>query len=159
VARAVGRKAASRTARLGLDGTDEEVSRVEARVWMDVSSEVTTARLPRETLETLVATYGRAYGRLLDLAGKIPDGGERLCSQNPEIVAQLHHAVQDELAVSLQDVLLRRTGIGLSRCQGRDCAESIARRMAELCGWSPRRLAAELDAYRGHVARSQRFRA
>jgi glycerol-3-phosphate dehydrogenase len=159
VARAVGRRSPSRTARLGLDGTDEDVARVEARVWMDVSSELATTRLPRETLETLVATYGRGYSRLLDLAGKIPDGSERLCPQNPEIVAQLHHAVQDELAVSLQDVLLRRTGIGLSRCQGRDCAESIARRMAELCGWSPRRLGAELDAYRGHVARSQRFRA
>jgi hypothetical protein len=30
--------------------------------------------------------------------------------------------------------------------------------MAELCGWSPRRLDAELDAYRQHVSRSQRFR-
>jgi glycerol-3-phosphate dehydrogenase len=158
VTRTVGRKAASRTARLALDGTDEDVSRVEARVLMDVSSELASTRLPRETLETLIATYGRGYGRLLDLAGKIPDGSERLCPSNPDIVAQLHHAVQDELAVSLQDVLLRRTSIGLSRCQGRDCAEAIARRMAELCGWSPRRLAAELDAYRSHVARSQRFR-
>jgi hypothetical protein len=34
-------------------------------------------------------------------------------------VAQLHHAVQEELTVSLQDFLLRRTGIGTSRCQGR----------------------------------------
>jgi glycerol-3-phosphate dehydrogenase len=158
VSRAVGRKTISRTARLGLDGTDEEMSRMEARVWLDVSPEATTTRLPRETLETLIATYGRGYSRLLDLAGKLPDGSERLCPQNPEIVAQLHHAVQDEFAVSLQDVLLRRTGIGTSRCQGRDCAESIGRRMGELCGWNPRRLHAELDAYRGHVARSQRFR-
>jgi glycerol-3-phosphate dehydrogenase len=159
VAHAVGRRAPSRAGRLSLDGTDEDVSGVEARVWMDVSSELVSTRLSRETLEMLVATYGRGYGRLLDLAGKIPDGSERLCSQNPEIVAQLHHAVHEELAVSLQDVLLRRTGIGTSRCQGRDCAESIARRMAELCGWSPRRLGAELEAYRGHLARSQRFRA
>ena len=46
-------------------------------------------------------------------------------------------------------------GIGQSRCQGLDCAESIGRRMAELLGWSPRRLDAELDAYRQHVARSR----
>ena len=65
--------------------------------------------------------------------------------ENPDIVAQLHLAVQDEMAVSLQDVLLRRTGIGTSLCQGRDCAEAIGRRMASLLGWSPRRLAAELD--------------
>jgi glycerol-3-phosphate dehydrogenase len=96
---------------------------------------------------------------VMELAGKVPGGGERLCPSNPDVVAQLYHAVSDELTVSLQDVLLRRTGIGTSRCQGSDCAESIAHRMAPLLGWSARRLDAELDAYRGHVARSHRFRA
>src|SRR5207253_8465311 len=106
----------------------------------------------------LVATYGRAHARVVDLAGKIADGRERLCPQNPEIVAQLHLAVQEEMAVSLQDVLLRRTGIGTSRCQGEDCAEAIGHRMAELLGWTPRRLQAELEAYGAHVARSHKFR-
>jgi len=55
-------------------------------------------------------------------------------------------------------VLLRRTGIGGSRCQGQDCGEAIGRRMAALLGWSSRRLAAELDAWQAHVARSHRFR-
>ena len=88
----------------------------------------------------------------------MPGGADRLCASNPDIVAQLHHAVQEELTVSLQDFLLRRTGIGTSRCQGRDCGEAIARRMAALAGWSARRLEAELEAYQAHVARSQRFR-
>ena len=113
---------------------------------------------PRATLETLVETYGRGLPRVLELAGKLPDGSERLCPNNPEIVAQLHHAVREEMAVSLQDVLLRRTGIGQSRCQGLDCAEAIGRRMAELAGWSPRRLDAELEAYSRHVELSRRFR-
>jgi glycerol-3-phosphate dehydrogenase len=95
---------------------------------------------------------------VIELAGKVPAGTERLCPQNTEIVAQLNHAVHEELTVSLQDFLLRRTGIGLSRCQGLDCAEPIARRMGALLEWTPRRLAAELDAYRAHVARSRRFR-
>jgi glycerol-3-phosphate dehydrogenase len=114
--------------------------------------------LSRETLEALVTTYGRGYRRVVELAGKVPGGAEPLCPQNPEIVAQLHLAVHDEMAVSLQDVLLRRTGIGTSRCQGMDCAEAIGRRMSQLAGWTPRRLQAELDAYHGHVARSRRFR-
>jgi len=158
VMRTLGRRQPSRTARLGLDGSDEEVGKLEARVWMDVSEEMAISGLSRETLQALVETYGRGYGRVLDLARKLPDGTERLCPENPEIVAQLHHAVGDELAVSLQDVLLRRTGIGQSHCQGLDCAESVGTRMAELLGWSPRRLDAELDAYRQHVERSQRFR-
>ena len=158
VLRALGRQAPSRTAGLSLDGAEEEVGRVDARAWLDVSADTAFSGLPKESVETLVATYGRAYGRLVDLAGKVPDGAERLCPSNPEIVAQLHQAVREEMTVSLQDLLLRRTGIGTSACQGRDCAEAIGVRMAELCGWTPRRLAAELEAYQAHVDRSQKFR-
>jgi len=158
VVRLLGRGGPARTARLTLDGADEEVGKVEARVWMDVSEEMAATGLSRGTLRTLVETYGRAYPRVLDLGRKLPDGFERLCPSNPEIVAQLHHAVREEMAVSLQDLLLRRTGIGQSRCQGLDCAEPIAARMAELGGWSKRRLDAELEAYSQHVERSRRFR-
>jgi len=158
VMRTFGRRAPARTDRFTLDGLDEEPGRVEAHTWLDVSAEVASSGLARETLETLVMLYGRAYPRVIDLAGKVPGGADRLCPRNPDIVAQLHLAVQDEMAVSLQDFLLRRTGIGTSRCQGTDCAEPIGRRMGQLLGWTPRRLEAELDAYRAHVARSQRFK-
>jgi glycerol-3-phosphate dehydrogenase len=158
VMRALGRREPSRTGRAMLDGTDEEAGKVEVRAWMDVSEEMAATGLSKGALRMLVETYGRSYPRVLDLARKLPDGYERLCSSNPEIVAQLHHAVREEMAVSLQDVLLRRTGIGQSRCQGLDCAESIAGRMAELAGWSRRRLEAEMTAYSEHVERSRRFR-
>ena len=154
----LGRSQPSRSAALTLDGSDEEAATLEARVSMDVSEEMAASGLSRETLEVLVETYGRGYGRVIELARKLPDGTERLCPRNPEIVAQLHQAVREEMAVSLQDVLLRRTGIGQSLCQGLDCSEAIGSRMAELCGWSPRRLDAELAAYRQHVDRSHRFR-
>jgi glycerol-3-phosphate dehydrogenase len=159
VSRRLGRPAPSRTARLTLDGADEEVGRVEAHTWLDVSADVAASGLPRETLETLVSLYGRNYRRVMELAGKVTGGTERLCPSNPDVVAQLHHAVHEELTVSLQDFLLRRTGIGTSRCQGGDCAEAIGRRLAPLLGWSGRRLDAELEAFGAHVARSQRFRA
>src|SRR6184192_3336254 len=141
VMRSLGRRGESRSERVALDGTDDDASsQAEARAWLDVSGEVAATGLGRDTLETLVSTYGRGWTRVLALAGKVTGGTERLCPSNPDIVAELHHAVQDELAVSLQDVMLRRTGIGTSRCQGQDCAESIGQRMAQLAGWTPRRL-------------------
>jgi len=158
VMRTLGRSGPGRSDRVALDGTDDEVARVEAHAWLDVSGEAAATGLRPETLETLVTTYGRGWSRVIDLAGKVAGGTEALCSSNPDVVAQLHRAVQDEMAVSLQDVLLRRTGIGTSRCQGQDCAESIGQRMAQLLGWTPRRLDAELDAYRAHLDRSHRFR-
>jgi glycerol-3-phosphate dehydrogenase len=158
VMRTLGRSGPGRSDRIALDGTDDEISHVEARAWLDVSGEAAASGLRPETLETLVTTYGRGWSRVIDLAGKVASGTEPLCPSNPDVVAELHRAVQDEMAVSLQDVLLRRTGIGTSRCQGQDCAESIGRRMAQILGWTPRRLDAELDAYRAHVERSQKFR-
>src|SRR5207244_13367069 len=131
VMRTLGPRAPGRTDRFTLDGLDGEAGRVEARTWLDVSAEVASSGLARETLETLVTLYGRAYPSVVDLAGKVPGGTDQLCPQNPDIVAQLHLAVQDELAVSLQDVLLRRTGIGTSLCQGTDCARSEERRVGK----------------------------
>jgi len=69
----------------------------------------------------------------------------RLCPSNPDIVAQLHHALAEEMTVSLQDFLLRRTIIGQSACLGLDCTRLSA------AGWRAgrlvvRRLDAELEA-------------
>jgi len=97
---------------------------------MDVSADMTATGLSRETLQTLVEIYGRAYPRVLDLARKLPDGTARLCPSNPDIVAQLHHALAEEMTVSLQDFLLRRTIIGQSACLG-----SIATRLSA-AGWA-----------------------
>ena len=154
----LGRRARARTAGLTLDGADESAGRVEARAWMDVSAERAATGLARETLERLVETYGRNHVRVLDLARKLPDGSELLCHRNPEIVAQLHYAVAEELTVSLQDFLLRRTGIGQSPCLGLDCALAIAARLADLLGWNARRREAELAAFHDHVNQSRRFR-
>jgi glycerol-3-phosphate dehydrogenase len=155
---ALGRREPSRTATLTLDGLDEETDKIEARAWMDVSADMTATGLSRETLQILVEIYGRAYPRVLDLARKLPDGTARLCPSNPDIVAQLHHALAEEMTVSLQDFLLRRTVIGQSACLGLDCYEAIGRRMGALAGWSSRRLDAELEAYHASVERSLRFR-
>ncbi len=158
VMRRLGRRAESRTAAVTIDGADEEARRLEVHAWLDVSGEMATTGLDRRTLGMLVETYGRSYPKVLDLARKLPDGAEPLCPQNPEIAAQLHYAVSEEMTVSLQDFLLRRTGIGMSRCQGLDCAEGIGRRMKDLLGWGPRRLEAELDSYDAYVKRSHRFK-
>ena len=71
VMRALGRRVPSRTAELTLDGLDDEVGKIEARAWMDVSEEMTATGLSRETLEILVETYGRGFTRVLALLRKL----------------------------------------------------------------------------------------
>ena len=158
VARLTGKGGPSRTARLPLDGSDEEAGALEVRAMLDVTEAVRASGLDPAQVETLVATYGRRAGAVLDLARRLPGGTERLCKGAPEIVAQLHWAVETELTVSLQDFLLRRTGIGTGPCLGLDCAGGIAARMGALLGWSTRRLDAELDAYHAVIRQALRFR-
>jgi glycerol-3-phosphate dehydrogenase len=158
VVRRLGAGGPSQTARRLLDGSDEEAGALEVRAMLDVTEAVRGSGLEPGQVETLVATYGRRAGAVLDLARRIPGGTERLCKSAPEIVAQLHWAVEAELTVSLQDLLLRRTGIGTGPCLGLDCAAAIAARMAALLGWSTRRTDAELDAYHGLIRQALRFR-
>jgi glycerol-3-phosphate dehydrogenase len=158
VARLTGRGGPSRTARLALDGSDEEAGALELRALLDVTEAVRASGLEPGQVEMLVATYGRRAGAVLDLARRLPGGTERLCKSALEIAAQLHWAVDGELTVSLQDFLLRRTGIGTGPCLGLDCAAGIAARMGALLGWSPRRIDAELSAYQAVVRQGLRFR-
>ena len=158
VVRRLRRGGPSLTADIALDGSDEEAGALEARAMLDLTEAVRATGLEPAQLEALVATYGRRVRAVLDLARRLPGGLERICKSAPEIVAQVHWAVETELAVSLQDVLLRRTGIGTGPCLGLDCAVGVAQRMAGLLGWSPRRLEAELEAYQTEVRQGLRFR-
>ena len=158
VVRRVRRGGPSLTADIALDGSDEETGVLEARAMLDLTEAVRATGLEPAQIEALVATYGRRVRAVLDLARRLPGGLERICKSAPEIVAQVNWAVETELAVSLQDVLLRRTGIGTGPCLGLDCAVGVAQRMAGLLGWSPRRLEAELEAYQTEVRQGLRFR-
>jgi glycerol-3-phosphate dehydrogenase len=157
VGRLLGKGAStSVTAEVPLDGGD---GAVEAWTLLDVTETVRASGLEPDQVEMLVATYGRRARGVLDLARRMPGGTERLCKHAPEIAAQVQWAVEAELAVSLQDVLLRRTGLGTGPCLGLDCAEGVGRRLATLLGWSGRRLEAELEAYHAAVRQGLRFRA
>ncbi len=158
VARRLGRGGPSVTAGRMLDGSDEEAGALEVRAQLDVTEAIRASGLEPGQVENLIATYGRRAGAVLDLARRLPGGTERLCKSAPDIVAQLHWAVETELTVSLQDFLLRRTGIGTGACLGLDCAAAVGARMAALLRWTPRRLDAEVDAYHAVVRRGLRFR-
>jgi len=147
-----------RTHRLGLDGLDTETTLLEARILVDAAAEADRYAVEPALLETLVETYGCGYREVLDRTRGHPDLKAPLCPSNPDIAAQLVHAIEQEAALTLTDVLLRRTGIGTGPCLGRDCAEAIAARMEALCGWDRARRERELAAYWDEVALGQRFR-
>ena len=158
VGRLLGRPAPCRTHRLALDGSDGEET-IEVRLWADVPDLARRSGLTPAQIQNLLNTYGRRYPAILAMASRAPKLRERLCKQNPDIRAQLTHAVEHERTGALADFLLRRTGIGTSPCMGKDCCETIAVQMGELHGWDRARIDREIRDYLDEIALGQQFRA
>jgi glycerol-3-phosphate dehydrogenase len=80
-----------------------------------------------------------------------------LCPHASTTREEIVRVVRAEWAVTLGDVLLRRTALGLAACQGLDRIEAIADLVGELLGWDPPRRVAEIAAYRREIAPMRRF--
>ncbi|MGQ9629261.1 MAG: glycerol-3-phosphate dehydrogenase [bacterium] len=105
----------------------------------------------RDQVVHLIDNYGTKYREVLEFIKEEPELKERICERNPDIRAQVRYAVEREMAITLKDLLLRRTGIGLSPCRGLDCAESAAEIMGKYLCWDQQRIAREVRSYREEI--------
>ena len=109
--------------------------------------------------EHLAWTYGVHAAKVLARAAAEPALRERLNGDLPYLWAEVDHAVDEELAKTVEDVLARRTQMLLRGMdQGLDVAERVADRMAKRLKWTREMRAASLEEYATTVARSRRFR-
>src|SRR5207244_2534796 len=88
--------------------------------------------LDRQQADHLGSIYGSLAPLILDRAERHPTLAQRVCPHRPTIRAQLERAVEDEWALGLGDVLLRRTPLGLQACQALDCLDASAQQLADL---------------------------
>jgi glycerol-3-phosphate dehydrogenase len=115
--------------------------------------------LERGQAAHLGSVYGSLAPEVLARVEHDPAQGGRVCPDAPTILAQLTHAVESEWAMSLGDVLLRRTSLGLQACQALDCLESVANHVAPLLGWDAATQRRQVEAYRAEIAPMRRFSA
>jgi glycerol-3-phosphate dehydrogenase len=113
--------------------------------------------LDREQADHLGSIYGSLAPSVLARAEADPRLAKRACPHQPTILAQLDRAVADEWALSLGDVLLRRTPLGLGGCQALECLDAIADHVAELLDWDTAERARQIDAYRQEIEPMRRF--
>ena len=92
----------------------------------------------------------RRYGG--DAAAVIELGREVLCPHAPGFEGEVRFAARHEQALTVGDVLLRRTGIGWARCRGLCCHERVAELLAEELGWSPAERDRATATYAAEVA-------
>jgi glycerol-3-phosphate dehydrogenase len=74
---------------------------------------VLRARLDAATARHLAELYGGEAEALLDYAARLPDALERVHPGGPDLWAQVHHAADEEWAMSVDDVVRRRTTLAV----------------------------------------------
>ena len=95
--------------------------------------------LPAAALERLVRTYGSAYGEVLRYLDS-PDAPEEAALLRTETL----HAARDEMALTLGDVVFRRTEIGSAGHPGRATLQTVAGVLATELRWDPQRIEREI---------------
>jgi glycerol-3-phosphate dehydrogenase len=96
------------------------------------------------TLDTLGRLYGTACEAVLELARGDRRLAERL-NHEGEIAAQAVYAVRHEMARTLLDVVLRRTGLATLGNPGEDTLQRVAAVMAPELDWDRERIAQEVQ--------------
>ena len=92
--------------------------------------------VPSDVVQHLVQQYGREIDAVLG-APPAPVGAlARLATDRTSIAAEVGFAVREEMAVQLDDVILRRTGLGTLGHPGRACLERCATLMGGALGWT-----------------------
>jgi glycerol-3-phosphate dehydrogenase len=100
--------------------------------------------LDEETIESCLLRYGTRTERVLDRVAEAPHLGQRIAPDAPFCLAEAAHAVIDEMARSLEDVLRRRVPLLLlSRLSAPD-VERVARLAGEILRWSSERCEREI---------------
>ena len=121
--------------------------------------EAAEGRLPEDICRYLATIYGTRGADVAARAARDQRLAARLVPGRPEILAQVDHSVDTELAVTVRDFFIRRTQIFFrDREQGLSAVETVAARMRELLGWSEEGETREILAYQEEVARSRRWR-
>lgn len=116
-------------------------------------SEASVARykdLPADTVRHLVRHYGSALDPLCEAIRESPDLGEPLGPDCDTLCVQIVHAVREEMACTLEDVLFRRTGAGTLGHPGDAVLHRIADLMGALLHWDESERAEQLERVMRH---------
>jgi len=103
-------------------------------------------------IDHLARLYGSRLEQVLALTMSQPDLARRLGTTG-DVSAQIVHGVRQEMALTLEDAVMRRTGLGQLGDPGKKALETAAFVIAGELGWSETRKRAEIDSI-GHIFRT-----
>jgi glycerol-3-phosphate dehydrogenase len=136
------------TARLPLAGGEiEDFAAFEAQALRTRPASVDTA-----SMRALLRNHGARYAQVL----RTQDRHEVIGACIPDsttLLAEVRHAIEHEMAMKLEDVVMRRTELAAGSHPGRRALEAAAMEMAQHLRWSDGRMREELSATERTLAR------
>ena len=106
---------------------------------------------PENTIDCLGCLYGQECERVLELARSQPVLARQL-NRDGELLAQVVYGVRHEMALTLKDIVLRRTGIGTLGNPGEDMLFQVARIMAQELNWNETKISEEVETTSNFLA-------
>ncbi len=119
-------------------------------VYVDYASweAVRMFKVPIEIAERIVRTYGSRWREVLEPVRDEPALAETLPGTPSLLVAEVEFAMRSEMAMSVEDFLLRRSGLSwLARWKLRQSAPRVAEIFASRLGWTAERRQEQADAF------------
>ena len=136
------------TARLPLAGGDiEDFGAFEAQALRTKPAGVSVA-----SMRALLRNHGTRYAQVLRSTQSDSGSGARI-PDSTTLLAEISHATEQEMAMKLEDVVMRRTELAAGSHPGRRALEAAAMQMAQDLKWSDSRMREELSATERTLAR------
>jgi glycerol-3-phosphate dehydrogenase len=108
------------------------------------------AKVPQATnkgfAEHVAYTYGSEYQNLVQYVTKQPDLARRIDPPLPVTMAEVQHAVQHEMSLTLADVIRRRTELGATGLPSIATLQKCAILMGHELQWTPEQQQQEIDS-------------
>ena len=122
--------------------------------WQEV-----TSRMAPEVLARLLTRYGTGAFRILELVEFEPGLAQAVCPHHDVMQAELVYGMREELACTISDLLVRRTTIAYSACQGLDLLSTLTDLLQRYGRVSREDLEEQVAGYRRVLADSLAFSA
>ena len=109
-------------------------------------------RLSPNTINYLFSVYG---ARAINILALIPENLELATAISPElpdIKAQIVYAVQEEMALTLVDIIRRRTTLAMNGNYGLDLLPVVTETLKKYCGWSQEKCDRQVEDYHTFMA-------
>ena len=106
--------------------------------------------LSTETITHLVYHYGANYLKILDDIEAQPELGQQICADPLVLKAEIAHAIREEMALNLSDVVFHRTVLGSNGVPQETCLQACAYFMADELGWDETRIQQQINTAKNY---------